>query len=788
MSRQFPLSTPTIVLILLLAAGCRPQQPFYFGEDGDLSHYVGVATEIDYPDVELESLDEVNGALPPLTLENSEPKEIWDLPLQEAMHIALANAKVIKSLGGVAFGPTGSQGDPSTLLQQPGAVPTIFDPARAESDPRYGVEGVLAAFDAQFSTSMFWEKNYRPQNTAGADVIEQFRPRLFSQDLGTFQAQLAKTSVTGGTYTLRHNVNYEYNNTGIRQFPSDYTATLEAQVNQPLLQGAGALFNRIAGPGSIPGFYNGVMIARLRTDIALTDFEEGVRDLTRDVERAYWELYYAYRRLDAVVAGRDSALQTWRQVYAKYVVGAKGGGAQDEAQARQQYFLFRSAVEEALSSLYRTENNLRYIMGIAATDGRLIRPADEPTTADIDFDWCEIHNEALVRSVELRRQKWVIKQRELELIASKNYLLPRLDAVARYRWFGWGDSLIDPDNDRLNAYGSLTGGDFQEWQLGFEGRIPIGFRRELAGVRNAQLNLSRERAVLQEQELELSHQLANAVRELDDSYQITQTNFNRRVAALKEVQAVQAAYEQGTVTLDLVLLAQQRLAEAENDYYRSLIDYNQAIAGVHFRKGSLLEYNGVCLAEGPWPGKAYFDARRLARARDAGIYLDYGFTRPRVISRGPIEQHANAEGFLFSPDMMPAGTLPEQIPTPAPMPEPEPSQQAPPEPKPDSVQQTSANVSASPAKQPVARSVQVLKRAAYDVGNLNLEVLAGTPAEGPAQTAETPESPEVTSQEQPPLQQPVAASEWKSTHAANGSVQRSSTPSTADSGWKSARR
>jgi hypothetical protein len=69
---------------------------------------------------------------------------------------------------------------------------------------------------------------------------------------------------------------------------------------------------------------------------------------------------------------------------------------------------------------------------------------------------------------------------------------------------------------------------------------------------------------------------------------------------------------------------------------------------MHFRKGSLLEYNGVYLAEGPWPGKAYFDAMRRARQRDAALYVDYGFTRPGVISRGPIPQDsAIATGGVF---------------------------------------------------------------------------------------------------------------------------------------------
>ena len=168
--------------------------------------------------------------------------------------------------------------------------------------------------------------------------------------------------------------------------------------------------------------------------------------------------------------------------------------------------------------------------------------------------------------------------------------------------------------------------------------VPIGFRKEMAGVRNAQLNLARERTVLREEELEVSHQLATAIRDLDLQIVLMRTNFNARIAAKKEVEAVQAAYDTGTVTLDVLLNAQTRLAETEIDYYRSVVYYNLSIIEVHFRKGSLLEYNGVYLAEGPWPGKAYFDARRRARERDAGLYLDYGFTQPKVISRGGYDQ------------------------------------------------------------------------------------------------------------------------------------------------------
>jgi hypothetical protein len=269
------------------------------------------------------------------------------------------------------------------------------------------------------------------------------------------------------------------------------------------------------------------------------------------------------------------------------------------------------------------------------------------------FDWNDVLNEGLVRSVELRQQKWIVKRRELELVAAKNFLLPRLDFLAQYQWLGMGNRLdgagslnadtleqLSPAN--TNAYRTLTSGEFQQWQMGFQLNMPLGFRREMAGVRNAELQVTKERAKLQEGELELSHQLAFAVRDLEANYVLSETNFNRRIAAQHEVEAVSRAYENDTVTIDRVLEAQRSLAQAESDYYRSLVDYTRSLTQVHLRKGSLLEYNGVYLAEGPWPAKAYFDARRRARARDAALHMDYGITKPEEISRGPMNQEMDS--------------------------------------------------------------------------------------------------------------------------------------------------
>lgn len=111
--------------------------------------------------------------------------------------------------------------------------------------------------------------------------------------------------------------------------------------------------------------------------------------------------------------------------------------------------------------------------------------------------------------------------------------------------------------------------------------------------------------------------VTNSLRDLDRNYHISRTTLNRRVAAGKQLEAVQAAYDVGTATLDMLLDAQRRVADAEIAYYRAIVDYNIAILQVHYRKGSLLEHNGILLAEGTWDETPPIDPfRQRVRSAD----------------------------------------------------------------------------------------------------------------------------------------------------------------------------
>lgn len=635
-----------VVGLLVATTGCSPTQPFYLHEDGDLSHYIDKATQAEHPDLDQPPLPDVEHSRRPMTLTNPEFDNFWVLSLEEAVSIALNNTKIIRGgqaarlQNGQLF--SGTQ-EGSLVTNSLGRIfASTYDPAIVESNPgfnqfslfgqptteggsidggianvRQGVEAALAEFDTQLllagdPSSVIAGSTDRPQNVR---VNQVGFPTVTDLRQGGFIGQLSKRSAAGTQFFFRSNTDYSRgNNRGqLQALNSIWTQTLEIEARHPLLRGAGTQINRMP-----------IQLARIGTDIEITSMQANLQDMLNNLEVRYWDLYLAYRNVETAKVGRDSALVTWRIVYEKFVEGV--ADVQAESQAREQYFNFRGALESALSSLYNSENELRLLMGLPATDGRLIQPKDDPTLARVDFDWGEMLAEAVARRPELIQQRWRIKRREMELILARNRLLPQLDIGAFYRWIGVGDDLIEADRNGIafpavgsTAFDELTDGKFQEWGLLVQYQMPIGFRRELAGVRHAQLLLARDKALLEDMELDVAHGLTHAQRNLDTNFNLARTNANRWAAAQAEVQAVDASYRGGRAVLNDVLEAQRRRALAQSAFWQAVAEYNKAIADLHTRKGSIMEYDGIGFEEGPWPQKAYWDALARARERDAGL-------------------------------------------------------------------------------------------------------------------------------------------------------------------------
>jgi outer membrane protein TolC len=668
-------------IMILLSTGCAPTQPFFLNESPDLQYYLNAATKIEYPDVCVDSLAETTESARPLTIGNHD-YQFWDLTLEECVSIALQNAKFFVTTSGnaefrqnVAAQFTSASADQlgsiyDVAIQQSTtqSIPLTVDGQGNRVLPRGvvranqigGVEDALAEFDAQVSGFVNFSTTDRPQNTRNSAVSVTVAQ---GTDV-TQQSAISKRFATGGVATLRQQVIYGRNNNplfdpgpppngSLRVLSSDWTALLEAQVQHPLMRNRGTMINRIP-----------VVLASLNEDISIADFEIQVRNLVRDVEVAYWNLYVAYRAVSTAIIGRNSAIATAK--FARLNLDNGTGTKQELAQAEEQYYNFRSQLSATLAGsnvqgderlgVYGSERVLRELLGLAPTDGRLIRPIEEPSYARVEYDWEEAVAQMLYLSPELRKGRTVLKQRELEQMTAENQLLPEVNLSLLYRWVGLGDTLGPPDRSDVNfpepgssALAELTEGDYQEGAVRLEITPPaVGGRRERTRIRGSQLRLHHSRAFLQDAERLLVSQLSDAVAKTATHYQLVQTHAMRWQAAEQEVEARLAEFKGGRSQVNVVLQSQLRRAQAQISYYRALAEYNKSMNYVDYLRGTMLANSNITLAEGPWHKKAYWDALERARERSAGKNKVYGVSRPSVVRQGPLLDANAAVGIVGS--------------------------------------------------------------------------------------------------------------------------------------------
>ncbi len=567
-------------------------------------HSVGaISPEVDPTPVESGTAFDLTSeqAQEPLSLQSPQ-RTPWLISPAEAVQIAVERSKVLQDLGG-------------TVLRNVNGIATIHEPAIQGTDPRLGIEAALSAFDAQLASRTFLSKNDFPVNNrllgGGTNIV--------NQDLLTFQTEVTKATAYGTELFARKNTIYDSNNQPSNLFPSVWYTNLEAGFRHHLGRGGGLDYNRIAGPGSVPGTYNGILIARVNMDSSVIDFEMGLRDLINDVENAYWDLYYAYRNLEAKIAARDAALNTWRveRLYRE----KQSGSGEKEARAREQYYRLEAQVVEALTGresdgtrtnngssggsfralegVHLAERRLRLLMNLPINDDRMLRPSHDPILVKVIYSWHQVAMESLQLRPELRKQDLQLKKSQLEYIASKNALLPQIDLLAQYRIRGLGHELWGMSDAQFNnAVANMTSGQFQEWQFGVEMSLPVGFRRAYNNVRNAQLRLARDQDLLNQKQRRVIHDLSNAYSAAIRSYEVANITMNQRIAAYEQLAILRNLEEnKSRVNTNEMLDAQSRASQADAAYYDAMVRYMIALKNIHYEKGTILEYNNITFAD-----------------------------------------------------------------------------------------------------------------------------------------------------------------------------------------------
>lgn len=530
---------------------------------------------IDYRDPSQLPPYRIPASVPPRTVSDPRPESgEWLLSLDEAIRVALEHAQVVRVLTGLGATTSGQ---------------TIYDAAITNTT----IDQEQARFDPNVSSKNQGGRTNSPQ--ASFDPRDPFKTIFTSTPTDEFKSDVAltKTNGLGGQWSLDwienpmrfHGANSLTATAGsFGSFASGFPlnpqnrSAVELSYTQPLLQGGGFRVNLAP-----------IVIARLNTERSFFQYKDSVQELVRGVIEAYWNLVQARTDVWARKIQVDQSKEAYEREQARKKTGfADLGGV---SQARTTYNQFRANLIAAEANVLAREGAIRNLLGLPTDDGRKLVPVSAPTTERLRPDW-----DALIRLAEQRRPdvvelKLIVEADYQRLLQAENQALPKLDAVALYRWNGL-------DGNMPNGEHTETGsGQFTDWSVGINFSVPLGLRAGRAQVRQQSLIIARDRANVEQGVHAAVHEVAATVRDLDNAFEQYLAFKEARAAAFDNLQVQIELFRSGRNIYLNVLQALNDFGNTVTAEAQALLTYNVSLARLERQTGTILETHGLVFVE-----------------------------------------------------------------------------------------------------------------------------------------------------------------------------------------------
>jgi outer membrane protein TolC len=492
------------------------------------------------------------------------------------------------------------------------------------------IELQLSRFDAQWVSSI---------NFSATDSLQQGLQSFQNGSSTGFASSFVKALPTGGTANISFLTDYRLLSSpptgSFGVLNPSYTSRLVFGFDHPLWRDYGVDINQMLErqPSSsafspIPGVHqgavagrragltqfvanDGILVARIKYDQRKAEFERHINALVLNAEVAYWRQLQAQGTLASSTLVLDIALKLWAQSLQRLNVGAIA--PPEFYQVDGLVHELRVQRETALADVLEAERNLRRIVGLPLEDGTRLVLVTPPAKAQYQPNYQAAVNDALVLRPELTLAREELRIAHIKMLLSKNLLKPDLHLAAQYSPVGFGTRL---DGDGVftdeagkdhpsNAFRSLASTHFNDWSIGLILNVPLGYRAEMANIRQARLNLAQQYYVLKENEDRAKSYVTQQYQQIAKWYSLIEKQIARRKAFKNSVDKQIESITAGRSKLDLNIVdAIRRFAEAINGEYDAISEYNIALARFEWGKGTILHNNNVYLSEGPLPACA----------------------------------------------------------------------------------------------------------------------------------------------------------------------------------------
>ena len=342
--------------------------------------------------------------------------------------------------------------------------------------------------------------------------------------------------------------------------------------------------------------------AEIGTDISQYELRGAAEALAARTETAYWDYALALRQLrifeESVSLARRQLEETREIVQVGRLPETELVAARAEVALRRQELI-----------------NARNEMELARLDFlRLINPPgpdlwsreldllDAPAAPEIELDDVNAHVQVALRMrPDLNQARLAARLEELEVVKTRNGLLPRMDLFINLGMTGYADS-FSRSVDRLSGehYDVLAG-------LTFE--YPLGNRDPKARHKRASLSLLQAREALANLSQLVALDVQSAYIELDTAQQQIHASSATRKLEEEKVRIERERFRVGRSTSFLVAQAQRDLVRSRILEIRAVVTVLEALVNLYRLEGSLLERWGI-RAYGAGPDDPGFDVKK----------------------------------------------------------------------------------------------------------------------------------------------------------------------------------
>ncbi|MFO7740437.1 MAG: TolC family protein [Desulfatiglandaceae bacterium] len=354
-----------------------------------------------------------------------------------------------------------------------------------------------------------------------------------------------------------------------------YASRLGLSVTQALLQGRGLDVNLAD-----------LRQAELDTRFSQYELRGFIEALVAEVEKTYWDYALSQRQIQIVEASLEVATQQLQETEEIIAVGRMA--ETEVAAAQSEIALRRQNLIDARSFMATTRLRLLRLLNPPSLNlwNQDLLLLNQPAVPEIKLDDVASHVEVALRMrPDLNQARLGVLRNDLEIVKTKNGLLPRLDLFINLGKTGYADSFGGSVSDiSKDGYDLLAGVRFE---------YP---------PRNRDARARRERAVVRrEQAAEALENLAQLV-QLDVRSAYIETNRAKEqiyaTAATRQFQEESLRIETekfrvGRSTNLLVAQAQRDVVSSQISEIRAVVTYLKALVDLHRLEGSLLERRGI---------------------------------------------------------------------------------------------------------------------------------------------------------------------------------------------------